>query len=229
MHMPDYYEFLQISPSAEPDTIHRVYRFLATRFHPDNQQTGDAEKFFILKEAYDVLSDPQRRADYDAARQSNGCRPAPLSTWIDFMDSMEGELNRRLAVLAVLYFQRRSNPYSPEVSFMEIERRLGFPREYLEFTSWYLRSKGYVMRADNADLTLTAEGVDFVETQRVSIPVLDKLLTTGDGASTSGAAPPHVIVPPLHLTPMPDSAPESEVRAAKGTEAGSSVPAEKQT
>ena len=58
MEMPDYYEFLQISPSAEADTIHRVYRFLATRFHPDNQETGDTERFFLLTQAYEVLSDP---------------------------------------------------------------------------------------------------------------------------------------------------------------------------
>ena len=41
------------------------------------------------------------------------------------MDNMKGELNRRLAVLAVLYFQRRTNPYRPEVSLREIESRLG--------------------------------------------------------------------------------------------------------
>ena len=34
MKIPDYYEFLQISPNAEQATIHRVYRFLAGRFHP---------------------------------------------------------------------------------------------------------------------------------------------------------------------------------------------------
>ena len=44
METPNYYEFLQISPNAEPDTIHRVYRFLAARFHPDNPETGDADK-----------------------------------------------------------------------------------------------------------------------------------------------------------------------------------------
>ena len=37
----DYYEFLQISPNADQDTIHRVYRFLAARFHPDNPDSGD--------------------------------------------------------------------------------------------------------------------------------------------------------------------------------------------
>src|ERR1700758_2542300 len=70
MDIPDYYEFLQISPSAEPDTIHRVYRFLAARFHPDNQDTGDAEKFFLLKQAYDVLANPEGRAAYDATRRT---------------------------------------------------------------------------------------------------------------------------------------------------------------
>jgi curved DNA-binding protein CbpA len=186
MEIPDYYEFLQISPSADADTIHRVFRFLAIRLHPDNQDTGDAAKFFLLKQAYEVLSHPDRRAAYDAARQKS--QPVPLSTSVDFMDSVEGELNRRLAVLAVLYFQRRANPYLPEVSFRDIERRLGFPRDYLEFTAWYLRTKGYITRADNSAFAITAEGVDFVETQRVNIPVLDKLLTTGEGASTGIAA-----------------------------------------
>jgi curved DNA-binding protein CbpA len=186
MEVPDYYEFLQISPGAEADTIHRVYRFLAARFHPDNQDTGDAEKFFLLNQAYEVLSDPERRAAYDATRQTS--QPVPLSTFVDFMDNLKGELNRRLAMLAVLYFQRRINPYSPEVSLRDIERRLGFPREYLEFTSWYLRTKEYITRADNSDFTITAEGVDFVETQRANIPILDKLLTAGDSTTTGGAA-----------------------------------------
>ena len=188
MEVPDYYEFLQISPNAEPETIHRVYRFMAGRLHPDNPTTGDAEKFFLLSQAYDVLSHPERRAQYDATRRNQVSQPAPLSTWIDFMDNMEGELNRRLAVLAVLYFQRRANPYNPEVSLIDIERRMGFPRDYLEFTAWYLRNKGYITRADNSDFTLTAEGVDFVETQRVHIPVLDKLLTDSNGSSTTGGA-----------------------------------------
>ena len=188
MKIPDYYEFLQISPTAEHDTIHRVYRFMAARFHPDNRDTGDAEKFFLLNQAYEVLSNPERRAAYDAARQTSP--PVPLATCVDFMDNMKGELNRRLAVLAVLYFQRRTSPYAPEVPLHEIERRLGFPRDYLEFTTWYLRTKEYITRADNSDFTITAEGVDFVETQRANIPVLDKLLTTTSETSptTKGKA-----------------------------------------
>ena len=190
MKILDYYEFLQISPNAEPETIHRVYRFLAARFHPDNPETGDAEQFFLLKQAYDILSHPARRAQYDAGSAKETPQPDPLSNSIDFMDKIDGELNRRLALLALLYIRRRTNFALPEVSLMEVETRMGFPRDYLEFTMWYLQKKGYITRADNSASTLTAEGVDFVESQRENLPVLHKLLTGSTEASTTdtGAA-----------------------------------------
>jgi DnaJ domain len=178
----DYYEFLQISPHADAETIHRVYRYLATRFHPDNPDTGDPEKFFLLKTAYDVLADAERRSEYDREYEADAPTQTPLSESVDFMDQVQGELNRRLAVLSVLYYRRRANPFAPQVTLAEIEKRMGFPRDYLDFTTWYLVKKGYIIRADNSDFSLTADGVDFIETQRVKIPVLNKLLTTGNVA-----------------------------------------------
>lgn len=177
--MIDYYEFLQISPQAEPETIHRVYRYLAGRFHPDNPESGDSNLFCLVKSAYDVLSDPEKRAEYDLIRKSEPVEQEPLSSSVDFMDDLDGELNRRLAVLAVLYRRRRMNADVPEVTLAEIETGMGFPRDYLNFTLWYLARKGYVARADNAQFTLTADGVDFVETHRGNIPILNKMLTTG--------------------------------------------------
>ncbi len=179
MSLADYYEFLQISPHADPETIHRVYRYLATRYHPDNPTSGSPDKFNRLKTAYDVLSDPGRRSEYDARREMAIKHPIPLSTSIDFMDNLDGELNRRLGVLAVLYYRRRGNPYAPEVALAEVEAQMGFPRDYLDFTTWYLEKKGYITRADNSDFTLTVAGVDFVESQRANLPVLNNLLTTG--------------------------------------------------
>jgi hypothetical protein len=188
MNKVDYYEFLQISPHAEPDTIHRVYRFLAARFHPDNPQSGDAEMFSTLTAAYEVLSDPAKRAAYDLECARGLAQKVPMSTSIDFMDTLEGETNRRLAVLAVLYFRRRTNPANPEVSLCEIEARMGFPRDYLDFTTWYLQKKGYIARADNSDFTLTVQGAEYVETQRVNIPVLNKLLTNGEEPTAANPA-----------------------------------------
>lgn len=205
----DFYEFLQISPHADQDTIHRVYRFLAARFHPDNPDSGNADKFALLTSAYEVLSDPERRAEYDASREKKISEAPPLSNTIDFMDSVAGELNRRLAVLAVLYFRRRANPLYPEVSLAELESRMGFPRDYLDFTTWYLLKKGYITKADNSDFTLTAAGVDFVEMQRANIPVLNKLLTDGaasdspQSAESSGSSsrPAMILLPDMTLIP----------------------------
>ena len=178
--IPDYYELLEISPQATQETIHRVYRYMAARYHPDVAGTGDLDKFTQLTLAYKVLSDPSGRAEYNAQRAM--CQPKvrnPMSTSVDFMDQAEGDLNRRVAVLAILYYRRRMYPNNPEVSLNEIEQRMGFPRDYLDFTTWYLAKKKYITKADNSDFTLTIEGVDFIETQRGSVPVLDKLLTTG--------------------------------------------------
>ena len=178
--IPDYYEFLEISPQATQETIHRVYRFLAARYHPDHSATGNLEKFTQLTAAYKILSDPKQRAEYNAQRVlCPTAAQSPLSSTIDFMDQVEGDQNRRLAVLAILYYRRRMYPDTPEVSLPEIEQRMGFPRDYLNFTTWYLTKKKYITRADNAEFTLTVDGVDFIETQRATVPLLERLLTTG--------------------------------------------------
>jgi curved DNA-binding protein CbpA len=190
--MIDYYDFLQISPDADTETIHRVYHYLATRFHPDNRKSGDAGMFRLLKTAHDVLTDRRRRGEYDAQRASQKNSPQPLSATVDFMDGSDGELNRRLTVLAVLYYQRRRNPNSPDVSLAEIELRMGFPRDYLDFTLWYLQKKNYVAKTDSAQYALTVDGVDFVESERAKLPVLNHLLTDGTGEDRYATVDVHI-------------------------------------
>lgn len=59
-----YYELLEIEPDADADAIRSAYRRLANKFHPDHPE-GDAEIFRILTDAWRVVSDPRRRAEYD--------------------------------------------------------------------------------------------------------------------------------------------------------------------
>ncbi len=189
----DHYEFLQISPNAEAETIHRVYRFLAARYHTDNPETGDPEKFVRLNTAFDVLSDPHRRAEYDVKLRSEQVRPNPIFESVDFLDGIDGEVNRRLAVLSLLYRRCRANVHDPKVSLRELETVMGFPRDYLDFTTWYLRTKKYITVDDNSDFALTWLGVDYVESNYSKIPVLRRLLSAGtespNGSGTETGIP----------------------------------------
>jgi hypothetical protein len=173
---PDFYDTLQISPKADMETVHRVFRIMAARFHPDNPQTGDPEEFLRLKKAYDTLSDPGKRAEYDGLRDTRDTDPMPIFELKDFVTGVEAESNRRLGVLSLLYNQRRMDPDHPSISLLDMEKRMGFPREYLSFTMWYLRAKDFVKAADNSDYVLTADGVDHVELHAGKSEILAKLL-----------------------------------------------------
>jgi len=159
----DYYEVLQVSDTAEPETISRVYRIFAQRYHPDNQETGNEARFREITEAYQILSNPEKRARYDATSQKRRKdRWRLVEAGPDSENDFEMEQVVRLTVLEVLYTKRRLEPQSPGILLRELERMIGRPREHLEFTIWFLNQKKLI-NTDDARMYLTADGVEYLE------------------------------------------------------------------
>ena len=72
MDKRDYYEVLGVSKTASEDEIKKSYRTLAKKYHPDVSKEPNAEsKFKEVQEAYEVLSDPQKRSQYDQFGHAN--------------------------------------------------------------------------------------------------------------------------------------------------------------
>tara|TARA_R110001592_G_scaffold6774_3_gene36683 strand:- start:10292 stop:11251 length:960 start_codon:yes stop_codon:yes gene_type:complete len=93
MEFKDYYKILNVEPDADKKAIKVAYRKLARKYHPDVSDHKDAEdKFKEVTEAYEVLYDDKKRAEYDEVKQygsqEGGFRPPP--GWQPGADSHEG-------------------------------------------------------------------------------------------------------------------------------------------
>jgi molecular chaperone DnaJ len=89
----DYYDILGIARNADPKTIKDAFRTLALKYHPDrNKEPGAEVRFKEIAAAYAVLSDPKKRAEYDAGGRAGvaGYSPEDLFGGINFQDLFSG-------------------------------------------------------------------------------------------------------------------------------------------
>ena len=163
--LPDYYEVLQISASADNEMIQRVFRLLAQRYHPDNTESGNDEVFRSVLQAYRVLSDPEQRAAYDAKYKTAKSGRLKMFEQQEPADyALEKDV--RAKILRELYEARKKHPDKPGVSLRELEEALACSRERLEFNLWYLRGKAQAAPTDTGSYVITPEGVDAAESGR---------------------------------------------------------------
>jgi curved DNA-binding protein CbpA len=158
----DYYDVLQVSQNADPDTIQRVFRFMAKQCHPDLPRGGNPEKFRQILNAYNVLTNPEKRAAYDLRYQEYWDRKYQiLRQATDGTAASNDEVRNRL--LTVLYVQRRTDMRHPGIGDMELARLMRLPMEFMEFDLWYLRKKGLVEMLETGQMAISVDGVDYVE------------------------------------------------------------------
>ena len=181
----DHYEDLQISPNADQETIERVYRLLAKRYHPDNNGFGSVEKFEIITKAYKVLSHPEKRAGYDATYTEKKGRVLKAYAQASAPGGFAPDSHIRRQILSVLYVERRQDSEKAGVGLWRLEQLLGWPEKMLDFHTWYLKEKKWIERTDNGGFAITASGVDELEKDGMILGK-DRLLTETTGPDSEG-------------------------------------------
>ena len=156
----DLYELLEISPNASPETVERMFRYFAQRYHPDRESTGDADRFRQIVKAYGTLKEPEKRAEYDSSHKSNLDYQWSLVEEAGDSDNFENDNLIQERLLSVLYTKRKREPREPGLGPIQLQRLTGCPHEMLEFHIWYLRDKGWIMRMEDGSVAITADGVD---------------------------------------------------------------------
>jgi len=175
---------LQVNREAHSTIIRYAYRFLAAMYHPDNSETGDAEKFRIITEAWRTLSDEGKRAAYDmslgaeeaqpghprapgagGAAPGGGMKPGMGLPKIVKTGVSWEEIELRLAILQILLEQRRKKPKTGGASAKMIMDVLQLNDvEVVEYALWYLREKGLIEPGERLFM-ITAVGVDYIVDQ----------------------------------------------------------------
>lgn len=185
------YDLLQVNPSAHPTIIRYAYRFLAGMYHPDNAESGNQEMFRVVSDAFRTLSDPGKRAAYDA--QAGVTKQAPPQPGQPGFGAPGGitaglhqipktgisynEVELRLAVLQILLTARKKRAQTGGASAKVLMDVLGVDMAEMEFVLWYLREKGLIMRTE-AQFMITVPGVDYL------VDTLSKTQVIDDGGKS---------------------------------------------
>ena len=156
---PDHHALLRAGVAGDLAGLDRLYRGLALRYHPDNCDTGNAEIFLRIKEAYRILAPSQpNQEDQEIAK--------PLKT-IGLQAQLRGLKDKRLEVLGLLCQRRVTDYRNAYISPGELESLTGMAANEIGFILWYLQNKGAVTLSDNTPgYTITAGGVDLLESSQ---------------------------------------------------------------
>ena len=129
----DYYRILGVQQTASPATIAAAYYVLARQYHPDLHGNNPAmvAKFKLINEAYEVLSDEEKRRDYDRRRRQRSRSPTQRparrgrGTVAEVLQPMFARSSRRSRMV------RRPNDVEVELPVTPEEARLGAPCEFI--------------------------------------------------------------------------------------------------
>ena len=186
----NHYETLEVSPSASFETVERVFRYLAKRYHPDATEHGDIQKFAQIAEAYEVLGDPEKRASFDVELGKQKVAEVEL---VEGAGTIGDDTADRHRLLSLFYAQRRKDIKNPGLGINTVEQLMGIPVEVLDFHVWFFREKGWIQREEGGAISITADGVEKLEASAERQAEQNRLRIT-DAANPPAPVPAPAVV-----------------------------------
>jgi len=160
----DHYNILQVNPNCDAKILESAYHYLAKMYHPDHTGVDDSTKFNQIIEAYRILRDPDRRAEYDIVhtKNSNGnSYKFPSSDELEIQEtSALSDANAHAKILMFLYERRREDAQNAGVAGFYLQEIVNCSHEHFEFHKWYLKEKGFIVLTEQGTLAITVAGVD---------------------------------------------------------------------
>jgi hypothetical protein len=198
----DHYVFMGVEPHADSDTIQAAYATLAQKYHPNNAETGDPEKFEALNVAYEVLSDPTLRLSFDQMKGIDPDRGDPKFSGEDFFHGLKHATVLRSALLCLLYDRRRLKSSKPSLSMRHLEAMLNGTTEEVGFALWYLKQRGLVVNDDKSSMAISVDGMDYLERNPPLAEDVMKLVKPGSLMTqpSNAAQTPTAQIPPSQPT-----------------------------
>ena len=170
---PNHYDALQVSQNASQEVIEKMFRFLATKHHPD--AGGDRQTFNEVVAAFEVLRDENTRNQYDLELRNDTHEVARLR---ENSKQAGPDAAIRHELLCLFYARRREQTANPALGAMSIEKTLGLHEDVLNFHLWYFKEKNWIKRCENGGYAITAEGVDQIDSTELRLATQLRIATT---------------------------------------------------
>lgn len=178
----DHYAILGVKHGATSEEIATAYQKLARELHPNTPRTGDRAMFAKVNAAYEVLSDPAARQEFDKLFSKDAVqRPAAEFSGDAFFEAIRQEGTRRMALLCVLYDHRRRHPARPSLSYRELEQLLAMSTDEMTFTLWFLKQRNLASVDDKSSVQITADGMEYLEGQALDAAGVGALIRPKEG------------------------------------------------
>jgi len=204
----DHYEVLGLDPKAGSDAIQASYARLAEKYHPKTGAVPDVEKFDAITLAFEVLSDPELRAEFNKLK-GVGEEDKPKFSGMPFFEAYQRDTHLRIGLLCVLYDRRRSKPFTPALSMRHLEAIFGATTQEINFALWYLKQRELVVADDKSSLQITVEGMDYLEMNPPLPELVMPMIRAAGLAPQPGAVPEPE--PAAEATALPEPEPVIEM------------------